>query len=73
MAVPGVSGVHDLHVWSMSTDDVNCAVHVEIDDQAQGDDVRAAVRTMLGERFAIEHCTIQTEGEPCEDGTHLHP
>jgi cobalt-zinc-cadmium efflux system protein len=73
LAVPGVSGVHDLHVWSMSTDDVNCTVHVEIGNPVESDNVRAAVQTMLGERFAIEHCTIQTEAEPCEEADHLHP
>jgi cobalt-zinc-cadmium efflux system protein len=34
-AVPGDSGVHDLHVWSTSTDDVNCTVHVEIGDRSK--------------------------------------
>lgn len=72
-AVPGVSGVHDLHVWSTSTDDVNCTVHVEIGDPVESDTVRATVQAMLGDRFAIEHCTIQTEAEPCGEADHLHP
>jgi len=73
-AVPGVAGLHDLHIWSMSNDDVSTTVHVSLQDDADADTVRAAVSTMLEERFEIEHSTIQTEGAdaPCE-GDHLHP
>jgi len=72
-AVPGVSGVHDLHVWSLTTEDVSCTAHIEIADPAHSDDVRAAVQSMLADRFAIGHCTIQTEAEPCQEEEHRHP
>lgn len=72
-SVPGVSGVHDLHIWSMTTDDVSCTVHIEIDDPTHSDVVRIAVEKMLSDRFAIEHCTIQTEAEPCGGEAQLHP
>jgi cobalt-zinc-cadmium efflux system protein len=73
--VPGVAGVHDLHVWSMTNDEINCTVHVTLNDQAEPDVVRKAVTTVLDSRFGIEHSTIQTEGpgEVCEDDEHLHP
>ena len=67
------SGTDRIRAWRKARRD---AGQVKLEfwvPQGCRDDVRAAVRTMLGERFAIEHCTIQTEGEPCEDGTHLHP
>lgn len=72
-AVPGVDGLHDLHIWSMSNDDVSCTVHVTLGDEADPDGVRRAVVALIGERFEIEHVTVQTErsGEPCEqDGIH---
>lgn len=72
-SVSGVSGVHDLHIWSMTTDDVSCTVHIEIDDPTHSDVVRIAVQTMLSDRFAIEHCTIQTEVEPCAGEAQIHP
>ncbi|WP_232476001.1 cation diffusion facilitator family transporter [Flavisphingomonas formosensis] len=71
--VPGVSGVHDLHIWSMSTNDVSLTAHVEIEDPAGSDAVRSAVQTMLDDRFGITHCTIQTEAEPCQADPHPHP
>ena len=73
-AMPGVAGLHDLHVWSTSNDDVSCTAHVTLAPEANADTVRASVVTMLDERFGIEHCTIQTEAadEACEGGEHLH-
>ena len=58
----GVAGVHDLHVWSLSNDDVNLSVHVTLATGADSDTVRRGVAKILAERFAIEHVTIQTEG-----------
>ena len=73
--VPGVAGVHDLHVWSTTNDEINCTAHVTLGDQGDPDAVRKAVAATLDGRFGIEHSTIQTEaaGEPCEDDGHLHP
>lgn len=73
--VPGVAGVHDLHVWSMATEEVNCTAHVTLTEGADPDAIRKAVADTLDNRFGIEHSTIQTEGaaEACEDNGHLHP
>lgn len=69
----GVAGVHDLHVWSMTSDDVSASVHVELKPGADGDNVRLAVAKALGDQFGINHATVQTEREACEDSEHLHP
>ena len=68
----GVCDVHDLHVWSMSTTDVNGSVHVAIDPETDGEAVRRAVAHLLEHRFGIVHATIQVEREPCaaEDRPH---
>jgi cobalt-zinc-cadmium efflux system protein len=73
-AVPGVEGLHDLHIWSMSNDDVSCTVHVELSNTANASAVRRLVDALLNERFGIEHSTIQTEasGNECEDRDHIH-
>ena len=34
LAVPGVKGVHDLHIWSISSSDLALSAHVEVDDAA---------------------------------------
>ena len=72
-ATQGVAGVHDLHLWSLSSDDSSLSVHVELAYGVDGEDVRLQVATRLRERFKIEHATIQTEVEPCDDNPHLHP
>lgn len=73
--VPGVASVHDLHVWSMASKEVNCTAHVTLTEAAEPDLVRKAVAATLDSRFGIEHSTIQTEGpdEVCGDDDHLHP
>lgn len=70
---PGVASTHDLHVWSMTSDDISASAHVELDHGADAEIVRVAVAAMLNERFGIEHATIQVEKKACEEGSHLHP
>jgi cobalt-zinc-cadmium efflux system protein len=69
----GVASTHDLHVWSMTSDDVSASAHVELEEGADAESVRVAVAAMLHERFDIEHATIQVEAEACEDAPHWHP
>lgn len=72
-ATPGVAGVHDLHLWGISSEDTNCSVHVELAASADSDTVRRAVAARLESEFDVHHATIQTEREACEDADHLHP
>ncbi|MES2137349.1 MAG: cation diffusion facilitator family transporter [Pseudomonadota bacterium] len=72
-ATPGVGGVHDLHVWSMASDDHSLSAHVELSDGADFETVRASVSGMLHEQYEIQHATIQVEREPCDDVDGLHP
>ena len=57
--IPGVSGVHDLHVWHMSTWHAALSAHVAIDDGTQWLRVLADARAMLAARFRIDHVTLQ--------------
>jgi cobalt-zinc-cadmium efflux system protein len=72
-ATPGVAGLHDLHVWSLTSDDSSLSAHVALAPGADAEVVRTLVTKMLRERFEIEHATIQTEQELCEDSAELHP
>ncbi|MBB5256037.1 Co/Zn/Cd efflux system component [Rhizobium leguminosarum] len=73
-SVPGVAGVHDLHVWSTSSDDVSFTAHVEIVDGEDPLALRQIVEEMLEKRFSIEHSTIQVEAKGEEhDGHNFHP
>lgn len=70
--VSGVTGVHDLHLWSVAGDDAALTAHVAIADGGDGEAIRRALTGMLETRFAIHHATIQTETEPCGDEESLH-
>lgn len=60
-AIEGVSEVHDLHIWGMSTTETALTVHLIMPSQYPGDAFRAKVCTELRERFKIAHSTIQIE------------
>ena len=70
--VSGVTGVHDLHLWSVAGDDASLTAHVAIADGGDGEAIRRALTGMLETRFAIHHATIQTETEPCGDEESLY-
>ena len=72
-ATPGVAGVHDLHVWSLTSNDHSLSTHVELADGADFEAVRTEVAKALHDRYHIEHATIQVEREACEDAAGLHP
>ena len=58
-ALPGVSDVHDLHIWNMSTEEVALSAHLSI---ARGDDwpaLLAQARRMLASDYSIRHATLQ--------------
>jgi cobalt-zinc-cadmium efflux system protein len=76
-----VTGMHDLHVWALSSEEVALSVHVVLEDCPLGD-AEHLVRNLeqrLCERFAIGHTTIQVEScHPCGEihhgaGDHNHP
>lgn len=71
-AADGVGDVHDLHIWSMSTNDMNASVHVALADEADGETVRRGVAALLRERFSIGHATIQVERAPCAAEERVH-
>ena len=71
-SVEGVTGVHDLHLWSVAGDDASLTAHVAVIEGDQAEATRQAVVEMLEVRFGIHHATIQTESKPCGDAESLH-
>ena len=68
--IPGVLGVHDLHVWSLSQDLRNMSAHVLTDEAGlrAGDRIRSEINAMLAADYNITHATLQLECAECEPG-----
>jgi cobalt-zinc-cadmium efflux system protein len=60
-AVAHIRSVHDLHVWTLSSDRIALSAHLMLEDMAHWSGVRAAVATLLAERYGIDHVTLQPE------------
>ena len=60
-ALPQVVGVHDLHIWPMSTTETALTAHLEMPGATAGDKFLHDVCKRLHDQFKIEHCTIQIE------------
>jgi cobalt-zinc-cadmium efflux system protein len=70
-ACPGVSAVHDLHVWPLSTTETALTAHlVRVD--GGGDEFLKGVCRELNHRFRIGHATLQVETLSLEDCEELH-
>lgn len=73
----GVSGVHDLHVWTISSGMDALSAHISHHDSVAHSTLLVAVRERLHDRFGIDHLTIQMETQNreaeavyvCETGT----
>ena len=63
----GVETVHDLHIWPLSTTETALTAHLVAPHVASTDALLQSARTMLHDRFAIEHCTLQVERSHLED------
>ncbi len=58
---PGVTAVHDLHIWGMSTTECALTAHLVIPTGAPGDGFLRDLAAQLEQRFRIQHATIQIE------------
>jgi cobalt-zinc-cadmium efflux system protein len=59
--LPGVSRIHDLHIWPISTTEVALTCHLVMPGGPPGDAFLAATCAELAGRFGIGHATIQIE------------
>jgi cobalt-zinc-cadmium efflux system protein len=58
---PGVTDVHDLHVWALSTTGNALSAHLVIPDGHPGDAAVDAIVLTLREEFAMQHATLQVD------------
>jgi cobalt-zinc-cadmium efflux system protein len=67
--VRGVLGVHDLHVWSISSNLLSFSCHVRVSEQSvrSGEQILKSVADTVRHDHGIAHTTIQLEVEGCEE------
>ncbi|HUL06305.1 MAG TPA: cation diffusion facilitator family transporter [Candidatus Acidoferrum sp.] len=65
-ALPGISEVHDLHIWGLSTTDTALTVHLVRPGTSADDALITTVTRELHERFGINHATFQMESDSCD-------
>jgi cobalt-zinc-cadmium efflux system protein len=59
--VEGVTDVHELHVWEVTSGFPALSAHVLVDSGADCHERRLAIEEVLGERFGIDHTTLQVD------------
>jgi cobalt-zinc-cadmium efflux system protein len=60
-AQPGVTEVHDVHIWAMSTTETALTAHLVMPGGYPGDATIDGIVAHLREDFSIHHCTLQVE------------
>ncbi len=59
--IEGVHSIHDLHIWSLSSNHVSLSAHVLLQDLNDWEPIRKRLVAHLSERYGIEHVTLQPE------------
>jgi cobalt-zinc-cadmium efflux system protein len=71
-ARPGVTAIHDLHIWAMSTTETALTAHLVMPAGYPGDAAVDAITSELKSDYAIDHCTLQIEMGTTVHGCALH-
>lgn len=69
-AVPGVVDVHDLHAWTLTSDMEVVSAHLMVTAGTDAHGVLDQARSVLRDRYGIDHATLQVEPDDhqgCED------
>lgn len=71
--LPGVTAVHDLHIWGLSTREVALTAHLVMPDKKLSDEDFKHINDALLQQFKINHVTLQVEGghleHPCQQSS----
>ena len=64
---PGVRDVHHVHIWQLAGGSHVATLHARALEGHAPDAVILAIRTVLRERFSVEHATVQLETFDCDE------
>lgn len=59
--VPGVADVHDLHVWTLTSEYHALSAHIDVHPEADAHAVLARLQDLAARRFDVSHTTFQLE------------
>ncbi|MGO8948789.1 MAG: cation diffusion facilitator family transporter [Ktedonobacterales bacterium] len=68
--IPGITDVHDLHIWSIAGGQNFLSAHVQVSDDrplTRCDTLLTDIHCLLCERYHVSHTTIQVEHDGCGD------
>jgi cobalt-zinc-cadmium efflux system protein len=65
-AQPGVSEVHDLHIWEVTSGFPALSAHILVAHDRDCHELRRQIERLLRERFNIEHTTLQVDHDGSE-------
>lgn len=71
-AIAGVAGVHDLHVWTLTSEMDAASAHLRVEAAADPQVILDEARTVLEQRHGVAHATLQIErstSESCATAT----
>jgi cobalt-zinc-cadmium efflux system protein len=66
VAVPGVTSVHDLHVWRITSGFDALAAHVLVGRREDCHGLRREIEDVLRDRFDITHTTLQVDHDAAD-------
>jgi cobalt-zinc-cadmium efflux system protein len=66
--VNGVVGVHDLHIWTITSGREALSAHLVVGESSPRARTLEEVRGTMADRFGIKHVTVQIEQDECGDG-----
>ena len=69
LAIDGVSEVHELHAWSLSSGFNAVSAHLVVKDPAKQQTALKAATCAVTDTFGIRHSVFQVEGSPMENSS----
>ena len=63
LSIRGVTGVHHLHLWTITSGVHAASVHITTDRSQEWEAIQEQARKLLRENFGMAHATIQVEDE----------
>ncbi|MGE5477984.1 MAG: cation diffusion facilitator family transporter [Bacteroidales bacterium] len=70
--VPGVAGIHHVHVWMLTPEQPLVTLHAAIAEDADHDAVLHGLQAVLADEFGLKHATIQVERSACPNPAGPH-